>query len=95
MRRAMDYVFTMDDQEILIEGVQKDTRSQVIEKYVQCRKEKKMTQEELARLAGISRPNVTRFESGNYNPSLELLVRIAAAMGMELEINLVKKKDNP
>lgn len=93
MRRAMDYVFTMDDQEVLIEGIQKGTRSQVIEKYIQCRRKKKMTQEELAKLSGISRPNITRFESGNYNPSLELLVRIAAAMNMEVEISLVEKKE--
>lgn len=93
MRRAMDYVFTVDNQEILIEGVQKGTRNRVIEKYIRCRKGKKMTQEDLAKLSGISRPNITRFESGNYNPSLELLVRIAAAMNMELEVNLVEKKE--
>lgn len=93
MRRAMDYVFTVDNQEILIEGVQKGTRNQVIEKYIRCRKGKKMTQEDLAKRSGISRPNITRFESGNYNPSLELLVRIAAAMNMELEVNLVEKKE--
>lgn len=92
MRRAMDYVFTMDKEEILIEGLQKDTRAQVIAKYVKCRKDKKMTQENLSRLSGISRPNITRFESGHYNPSLEMLVRIAAAMDMEVEINLVKRK---
>lgn len=93
MKRAMDYVFTLDNQEILIEGLQKETREQVIGNYVKCRKDKKLTQENLARLSGISRPNITRFESGKYNPSLEMMVRIAAAMDMELQISLVKKKN--
>lgn len=92
MRRAMDYVFTMDNEEILIEGLQKETRSQVIGSYVKCRKDKKLTQDNLAQLSGISRPNITRFESGKYNPSLEMMVRIAAAMDMELQVSLVRKK---
>jgi len=93
MKRAMDYVFTLDNQEILIEGLQKETREQVIGNYVKCRKDKKLTQENLAQMSGISRPNITRFESGKYNPSLEMMVRIAAAMDMELQVSLVKKKN--
>ena len=54
------------------------------------RKARGMTQEELARRSGISRPNIARFESGNYNPSLEMMVRIAAALGMRLQISLEK-----
>ena len=53
-----------------------------------CRKEKKMTQEQLAQRTGISRPNISRFESGNYNPSLEMMVRIAEALEMNLNITL-------
>ena len=92
MKKAMDYVFTSDNQEILIEGLQKETRAQVIGNYVTCRKDKKLTQDNLAQLSGISRPNITRFESGKYNPSLEMMVRIAAAMDMELQVSLVRKK---
>ncbi len=92
MRKAMDYVFTVDHEEILIEGLQKDTRTRTIGTYVKCRKDKKMTQDRLAKQSGISRPNITRFESGHYNPSLEMLVRIAAAMDMEVEVKLVPKK---
>ena len=64
----------------------------MIEKYVRCRKMQGMTQAELARRAGVPRSNITRFESGSYNPSLELLVRIAAAMGMTLQMQLVAKE---
>lgn len=86
--KDMDYIYTLDGQEILIEMRQKETRNAVIQKYVACRKNKKMTQEELSMRSGISRPNISRFESGNYNPSLEMMVRIAAALDMKLDINL-------
>ena len=92
MRDSMDYIFTAGDQKILIEVQQKDTRQSVIEQYVRCRKMQGMTQAELARRAGVPRSNITRFESGSYNPSLELLVRIAAAMGMTLQMQLVSKE---
>ena len=86
--KDMDYVFDIDGTEILIEVQQKEVRNQVIEQYVKCRNEKKMTQEQLAQRTGISRPNISRFESGNYNPSLEMMVRIAEALEMNLNITL-------
>ena len=86
--KDIDYIFVLDGTEILIEVQQKEVRNQVIEQYVKCRKEKKMTQELLAQRTGISRPNISRFESGNYNPSLEMMVRIAEALEMNLNITL-------
>ena len=90
--KDMDYIYSIDGQEILIEVQQKTTRSELIKQYVECRKSKKMTQDELAKRAGISRPNISRFESGNYNPSLEMMVRIAAALDMSISIRLEKNE---
>ena len=92
VRNSMDYIYTSGEQEIIIEVEQRDTRHSVIDQYVQCRKLQGMTQAELAKRAGIPRSNITRFESGNYNPSLEQLVRIAAALGMMLQVQLVAKE---
>ena len=92
MGNNMDYIYTSGEQKIVIEVEQRDTRHSVIEQYVQCRKLQGMTQAELAKRAGIPRSNITRFESGNYNPSLEQLVRIAAALGMMLQVQLVAKE---
>lgn len=89
--KDMDYVYTLDGKEISIEMTQKSTRKEVIQQYVACRKSKKMTQEELSKRAGISRPNISRFESGNYNPSLEMMVRLAAALDMSVNLKLEKK----
>ena len=92
MGNNMDNIYTSGEQKIVIEVEQRDTRHSVIEQYVQCRKLQGMTQAELAKKAGIPRSNITRFESGNYNPSLEQLVRIAAALGMMLQVQLVAKE---
>ena len=92
MGNSMDYIYTSGEQKIVIEVEQRDTRHSVIEQYVQCRKLQGMTQAELAKRAGIPRSNITRFESENYNPSLEQLVRIAAALGMMLQVQLVAKE---
>ena len=71
----------------------KEIRKEVIEQYVTCRKGRKMTQDELARRTGISRPNISRFESGNYNPSLEMMVRMASALDMTLDVKLAKSEE--
>ncbi|MEI3338972.1 MAG: helix-turn-helix transcriptional regulator [Eubacterium sp.] len=86
--KNMDYIYDDNGQPILIDLLQKDTREKVIAYFVQCRKEKKMTQADIARRTGIPRTNITRFESGRYNPSLEMLVKIAAALDMKLELVL-------
>ncbi len=87
-----DYVATIGGKEVFIENVQKETRQDVIGKYKACRKAKGMTQVQLAARTGISQPNITRFESGNYNPSLEMMVRIAYALDMKLDIKLVNEE---
>ena len=86
--KNMDYIYDDNGQPILIDLLQKDTREKVSAYFVQCRKEKKMTQADIARRTGIPRTNITRFESGRYNPSLEMLVKIAAALDMKLELIL-------
>ena len=64
------------------------TREEVITLFRNYRKELGMTQSQLGQKAGVTQPNITRFESGNYNPSLEFMVRIAAAMGKKVKVVL-------
>ncbi|HJC34563.1 MAG TPA: helix-turn-helix transcriptional regulator [Candidatus Mediterraneibacter faecipullorum] len=90
MKKRMDYIYSDGEQKILIESQQKDTRKSVIDQYISYRKKLGMTQAELARRSGVPRTNITRFEGGSYNPSLEMMVRIAAALEMKLQIELVE-----
>lgn len=48
-----------------------------------------LTQETLAKRAGIAPPNLARVESGRYRPSLETLERIARALGQPLSTLIV------
>ena len=74
-------------EKILLETQQKVTIQRTVDIYKQYRKELGLTQSELGKRAGISQPNITRFESGNY-PSLEFLVKIAGAMGKKVKVTL-------
>lgn len=52
----------------------------------ELRKEKKMTQAELAAHAEISRSYLADVEAGRYNPSLDTLTRLAQALGIEVPV---------
>ena len=84
----MDYIIMENGEKILLETQQKVTIQRTVDIYKQYRKELGLTQSELGQRAGISQPNITRFESGNYNPSLEFLVKIAGAMGKKVKVTL-------
>ena len=89
-----DYILkTESDLELLIETRQKGVRENLINQYIKCRKEKNMTQEDVAEVLGVKRPNITRFENGTYNPTVDMLVKIAEGLGKELEIKLVDKAE--
>lgn len=61
-------------------------RYEAISLIIQARIDLKITQEELARRIGTKRSNISRLESGNYNPSLDFLYKIAKGLGKELHI---------
>ena len=53
-----------------------------------ARKEAHLTQQNLADLTGTKKSNISRMESGRYNPSLDFLVKVATSMGKELSVKL-------
>jgi predicted transcriptional regulator len=61
----------------------------IIEEIIMARRERNITQKELAELVGTKQSNISRLESGNYNPTLEFLTKIAKAVGKELEIKMI------
>ena len=67
-------------------------RQEIIKQYIACRKIRNLTQKDLACAMGIKRPNISRFETGQCNPTLDLLVKIAECMDLEIRIELVDKK---
>ncbi len=47
-----------------------------------------ITQQALADRAGTQKSNISRMESGKYNPSLDFLVKVASSMGKNIDIHL-------
>ncbi len=56
---------------------------------LQLRKKKKLSQVQLARKIGTTQSNVARMEAGKQNFSTDTLVRVAQALGRELEVKFV------
>ncbi len=60
-----------------------DIKSEII----RLRLEQGLSQKELADKIKTKQSAISRLESGEYNPSIELLAKVANALGKELEIN--------
>jgi transcriptional regulator with XRE-family HTH domain len=63
-------------------------RQEVAAQLKQVRKDQGMTQESLAELVGTKKSNISRLESGRYNPSLDFLVKVAGGLGKQIHIKV-------
>ena len=61
----------------------------VIRAMVDMRIKQNLTQKELASRTGIDQADISKLENGTKNPSLKLLKKLAAGMGMQLTIEFV------
>ena len=58
----------------------------IIQAMIDARKSSGLTQKQLAERTGIAQADISKLESGNANPSLKTLQRLAAGMGMKIKI---------
>jgi predicted transcriptional regulator len=59
----------------------------IINALITCRKELNITQVQLSERTGIPQADLSRLESGRYNPSIKFLKRVANGMGKQLHIS--------
>lgn len=78
----------MKDNEFKQEYDKLKPRYELISEVIRTRRELNLTQEELAYRIGTQKSNISRFESGNYNPSLDFLSKLAKGLGKEIHIEL-------
>ena len=78
----------MKDGEFKKEYEKLKPRYDVISQIIEARASQNMTQEELALRVGTQKSNISRLESGTYNPSLDFLSRVARSLGKEVQIKL-------
>lgn len=63
-------------------------RQEIASQLRQVRKEQGMTQERLAEKVGTRKSNISRLESGRYNPSLDFLEKVAGGLGRKIEVKV-------
>lgn len=70
-----------------------DSRQKIISELISARLEKGLSQEQLAQLIGTQRSNICRIESGNQNVSLDMLIKIASALGKNINLSLEERRE--
>ena len=61
----------------------------IIQAIIDARKTSGLTQKELSERTGIAQGDISKLESGNANPSIKTLKRLASGMGMILRLEFV------
>lgn len=78
----------MQDEEFRKEYDALTPKYELIKEIIRERNAQNLTQKEFANRLGIKKSNISRLESGNYNPSIDFLEKIAKGLGKELHIEL-------
>jgi len=63
----------------------------IIEQIIKLRRDLNLTQAELGKLLKVRQPVIARLESGEYNPSLNYLKKVADVLGAKLDIRFIPK----
>ena len=58
----------------------------IIQALIDARKHRNMTQRDLSEATGITQADISRIENGTRNPSLEMVKRLAAGLGMHIRL---------
>lgn len=83
----------LEKEEYVVKAYQQKLGEAVGKQYARARKDKGLTQQQVADISGIKRPNIARLEGGKHSPTVDMLARVANSMGMMLEIRLVDKQE--
>ena len=91
MERLITLVETQTEQlsEVKNELRENAMEYELVREIIKARQENKLTQHKLAEIINTKQSNISRLESGQYNPTISFLHKIANAMGKRLEIRLV------
>lgn len=76
----------MKDPEFVREYEKLQPEFEIARQIIDARIKKKMTQKEIAKRAGTGQAVISRMEGANASPSLDLLKRLAEALGKKLVI---------
>lgn len=77
----------LKDPEFKKEWDEMEPEFQLIKAMLKGREEQKISQRELADKTGITQADISKMESGDANPTLDTLKRIASGLGMSLQLS--------
>lgn len=78
----------LSNPEVLSEYETMRPQYELIAQIVKARIENGLTQQELAERIGTKQSNISRLESGEYNPSLDFIIKMAQGLGKEIHFVL-------
>jgi len=81
----------LEDPELKKEYDKLELEYKIISQIIDLRNKKKITQKQLAELVNTKQPSIARLESGDYNPTVDFLKKIAEVLDANLEINFISK----
>ncbi len=79
----------LKDKELKKEYDALEAEFSIIQAILDARKASGLTQKDLAERSGIAQADISKIETGNANPSLKTLQRLADGMGMRLKLEFV------
>ena len=62
----------------------------LINETAKIRKDMNLTQKEMAKIVGVPQSNISRFESGKVEPTLDFLQKITSRLGYRINISIEK-----
>lgn len=81
----------LEDAEFKQEWDASEPEYNLINAMVTARKERNLTQKQLAEKTGIDQSDISKIERGNANPALSTLKRLADGLDMILKLELIPK----
>jgi len=76
------------DEEFKTEYEKLKPRYDIISQIIEARNENNITQAQLAKMVGTQKSNISRLESGSYNPSLDFLIKVAHCLGKDISVQM-------
>ena len=76
----------------VVEREQINFEIQLIEKVIEARREKGLSQRELAELSGVKQPAIARLESMQATPKIDTLIKILLPLGYTLSVVPIEVK---
>ncbi len=77
----------LKDPEFKKEWDEMEPEFQLIKAMLKGREEQNLSQRQLADITGITQADISKIETGEANPTLETIKRLAAGLGMTLNLS--------